>query len=579
MSDANRSSAGFSNFNRTLGSGELATGQETPASLSCLELGVPSEASAGFSNFNRTLGSGALATGQETLPIRVLGSACFFLLPFFFNRRKLAVRGYKRRHTYDRASFRVLKGPKRCFGPNLNASGAVRGEHKGIEMMSRSAHRILSKKKQVAGMAGGAIAMLALAGPALTDDNEDGNSSKKDEVFKVTTVIQVPAAASNTAGTFFSFDISWFDPKLNKFFLTDRNNKAIDVVDAKNPAGITQFPNPGFHGVDPAGNDFSGPDGVLTANNSTELWVGDSPGRVWVMDARTGAIKMPAQMNGQANPILVGGVGRADELCYDPKDNIILIASPHDGFVTSISATTYKVLNRLDITTGTGIEQCAWNPKDGNFYQNVPNDPDPGDQVFVISPTTPLKVVRKITIDIKDCSGVRGNAFGLDNQLLIGCSTPSPPNNQRNSIVIDATSGPTAKVLKVLKNLGGADEVWFNPETNHYVIPSCNTPCRTVGANGTEQLGIVDSAKLLLDASVTVAEQNGVKTPLPPPNPRTIHSAAAGGNLIFLPIPAVGGTVPQFDPTLCASFDDFVRVGTPTASTGCIAILQAKPDK
>ena len=447
-------------------------------------------------------------------------------------------------------------------------------------MMSRSAHRFLSKKKQVAGMAVGAIAMLAMAGPALTDDNEDGNSSKKDEVFKVTTVIQVPAAASNKAGTFFSFDISWFDPKLNKFFLTDRNNLAIDVVDAKNPAGITQFPNPNFHGVDPRGNDFSGPDGVLTANNSTELWVGDSPGRVWVMEAKTGAIKTPAQMNNQANPISVGGEGRADELCYDPKDNIILIASPHDGFVTSISATTYKVLNRLDIKTGSGIEQCAWNPKDGNFYQNVPNDPDPGDQVWVINPTTEA-VVRKITIDIKDCSGVRGNAFGLDNQLLIGCSTPSPPNppNQRNSIVIDATSGTTAKVLKVLENLGGADEVWFNPDDNHYVIPSCNTPCRTVGANGTEQLGIVDSAKLLLDASVTVAEQNSATTPAPG-NPRTIHSAAAGGNLIFLPIPAVGGVVPQFDPTLCDSFDDTIaRVGSPTTAIGCIVILKAKSDK
>src|SRR6516164_5805045 len=371
-------------------------------------------------------------------------------------------------------------------------------------MMSRSAHRFLSKKKQVAGMAVGAIAMLAMAGPALTDDNEDGNSSKKDEVFKVTTVIQVPAAASNKAGTFFSFDISWFDPKLNKFFLTDRNNKAIDVVDAKNPAGITQFPNPKFHGTDPKGNDFAGPDGVLTANNSTELWVGDAMGQVWVMDSKTGAVKtLPG---GVANPIVVGGVGRADELCYDPKDNIILIASPHDGFVTSISATTYKVLFQLPIPTGSGIEQCAFNPKDGNFYQNVPNDPDPGDQVWVISATTPLKVVRKIDININDCSGVRGMAFGPEdtNQLLIGCSTPSP-NKQRNSIVIDATSG---KVLKVLTNLGGADEVWFNPDDNHYVIPSCNTPCRTVSGKGPEQLGIVDSVKLLLDKSVQIAEQS-----------------------------------------------------------------------
>ena len=99
-------------------------------------------------------------------------------------------------------------------------------------------------------------------------------------MFKVTTVMQVPGAAS-----FFSFDISWFDPKLKKYFLADRNNKAIDVVDASDlGAGVTQFPNPGFAGFT-GDNDTSGPDGVLTANNSTELWVGDSPGKVWVMNA------------------------------------------------------------------------------------------------------------------------------------------------------------------------------------------------------------------------------------------------------------------------------------------------------
>jgi hypothetical protein len=300
-------------------------------------------------------------------------------------------------------------------------------------------------------------------------------------------------------------------------------------------------------------------------------------GQVWVMDSKTGAVKtLPG---GVANPIVVGGVGRADELCYDPKDNIILIASPHDGFVTSISATTYKVLFQLPIPTGSGIEQCAFNPKDGNFYQNVPNDPDPGDQVWVISATTPLKVVRKIDININDCSGVRGMAFGPEdtNQLLIGCSTPSP-NKQRNSIVIDATSG---KVLKVLTNLGGADEVWFNPDDNHYVIPSCNTPCRTVSGKGPEQLGIVDSVKLLLDKSVQIAEQSPL-TMSPPGatgNARTVHSAAASGNLIFLPIPATGGVVPQFEPTLCDSFDDsIVRVGSPTHETGCIVILKANKD-
>ena len=437
--------------------------------------------------------------------------------------------------------------------------------------MSGSVSRFLTKTKLVAGMATGAVAMLAVAVPALSQpegSKKDDEVFKKDEVFKVTTVMQVPGAAS-----FFSFDISWFDPKLRKFFLADRNNKAIDVVDATNPDGVTQFPNPGFAGVNPGGNDFSGPDGVLTANNSTELWVGDSPGKVWVMKTADGTIPTTLGPNKVANPILVGGKGRADELCYDPKDNIILIASPADGFVTSISATTYKVLDQLKITSGTGIEQCAWNPRDGNFYQNVPNDPNPGDQVLVISPTTPLKVVRSITIN--DCSGVRGMAIGPDNQILIGCTAPGP-GAERNSVVINDHGG----VLKVLTGLGGVDEVWFNPDDGHYVLPSCNTECRTVPGGGPELLGIVDSRGFRLDHSVTIGEPNGFTTVVAGVNPRTTHSVAAGGNQIFLPIPAVGGTTaPQFDPTLCDLFDDtIVRVGSPNSATGCITILAAKKD-
>src|SRR5258705_7991152 len=147
--------------------------------------------------------------------------------------------------------------------------------------MSRSAHTFLPKNKLVAGIGIGAIAMLAMAGPALTDDEK---GSKKDEVFEVKAVIQVPGAA------LVSFDISWFDPVLKKFFLADRNNLTIDVVDPKGFA-ITQFPPQKYAGVNPAGNDFSGPDGVLTANNHTEVWVGDSPGKVWVLDSTAGALK------------------------------------------------------------------------------------------------------------------------------------------------------------------------------------------------------------------------------------------------------------------------------------------------
>ena len=474
-------------------------------------------------------------------------------------------------------------------GPNLHAWGVVNSAQAEIQTGSEAmtAQTFGWKSKRVAGMAIGAIAMLAVAGPALTDDNGDDNGNgKKDEVFQVTTVIQV--TGRTTASPFFSFDISWFDPTHKKFFLADRNSKAIDVVDANDlGAGVTQQFAPGFAGV-VGGPDTSGPDGVLTANNDTELWIGDSPGKVWVLDSASGQkVALPGSPTG--NPILVGGTTRADELCYDPKDNLIMIASPSEGFVSIISsAGTNKgqVLKQIPFgAPATGIEQCGWSPTTGMFYQNLPGDPPPAggrDRVAVINSTT-MMVDHFINIDINDCSGLRGMAIGPDNQILLGCNAASPTTGTpRNSIVIDARSGTTANVLKVLTGQGGVDEVWFNPDDNHYILPSCNTPCRQV-PGGPELLFIDDSSGFKLDSSVKIADQNGVPTPVPPPNPRTVHSAAAGTvggeTLIFLPIPAVGGTVPQFAPTLCDTFDDFTRVGDPTSTTGCIVILQAKPDK
>jgi hypothetical protein len=459
--------------------------------------------------------------------------------------------------------------------------------------MSRSAHTFLPKNKLVAGMGIGAIAMLAMAGPALTRDEKD---SKKDEVFQVKTVIQVPGATS-----FFSFDISWFDFQLNKYFLADRNNKAIDVIDPENlGGGVTQFPNPGFAGVNAGGNDFSGPDGVLTANKSTELWVGDSPGKVWIMNAKTGAI--PATLGPQKvpNPIVLTNpqtgkpqTSRADELCYDPNNNVIMIASPAEGpkpFVTFISATTYKVLGTLVFdgkaapNATNGIEQCQWSPRTELFYQNVPevdgpgNDTAPG-KVAVIDPKK-MTVKKSFTIPLDACAGPQGMAIGPDDQILLGCNAAGP-DGHRNSVVINENNGT---ILKHLPNLGGADEVWFNKDDGHYSISSCNTPCRTVpvtgATTGPELLGIVDANGLRLDHTVTTAEQNGLTSSTVGGNPRTAHSVAAGGNLIFLPLPAVGGNVPQFDPSLCDSFDDSIaRVGNPTSLTGCIVVLRAKGDK
>ena len=441
--------------------------------------------------------------------------------------------------------------------------------------MSRSPHTFLSKHRRMAGMAIGAIAMLAMAGPA----------AAQTPVFQVTAVIQVPVSGQG-ANTFFSFDISWNDPVLNKFFLADRNNKAIDVVDAAT-LQITQFVNPGYAGFT-GNNDTSGPDGVLTANNHTELWVGDSPGKVWVLNATTGAVKtLPG---GASNPISVGGTTRADELCYSPADNLIMIASPGEDppFVTFISTTTYRIVSKLPfdgsaasggLKATNGLEQCGYSPVTGRFYQNVPevngagNDTSPG-AVAVINPSTlPLRVETSFPVPLPLCAGPQGMAIGPNNQILLGCNAGSPG---RNTVMIDATNGG---VLAAFQDLGGLDAVTFNPGNGLYFLPSCNTECRTVGNGifGTEVLGVVDSSTLppSVVQLITVASQNSATT-VTTGNPRTTHSVAADANSnnVFLPIPAVGGNVPQFAPTLCDSSGPGITViGAPSTTIGCIAIL------
>src|SRR6266513_455054 len=122
--------------------------------------------------------------------------------------------------------------------------------------------------KRTVGIAIGVIAMLAMAVPALSQE-----TSGTDEVFQLTTVIGLNNTGIGNPGgvrTFFSFDISWVDPVLNMYFLADRSNKAIEILDlSTSPPTLTQAVNTGFAGFT-GSNDTSGPDGVLTANNHTE---------------------------------------------------------------------------------------------------------------------------------------------------------------------------------------------------------------------------------------------------------------------------------------------------------------------
>jgi hypothetical protein len=451
--------------------------------------------------------------------------------------------------------------------------------------MCTPSRRLLSRTFKFASSAGAITAALALAVTAWAGEK------RNDEMFVLKTVIPIPGSP------LVSFDISWVDPVLHKYYLADRNNKSVDVIDTSTtpPSFLTQFipTNPGFVGartiddqgnvgctigaLDPScagSNDISGPDGVLTVDHK-ELWVGDGESRVWVLDAKDGhVLTLPG---GASNPIPTSPVGtnhrRADELCYDSADHLVLVANNADvpPFASIISTQTYTVVSGgkivFDGNNGVphadGIEQCQWSPVTGKFYISIPQlhgQDDGVGAVAVIDPKT-KKVVAVFPIPVDDCAAPQGMAVGPAPQILLGCNG-AHPDGVFNTVIINESSG---HVMTTLANEGGNDEVWFNPGDGHYAL-----------ARGQflpdEFLGIVDSRFRAQDQSVQTGTANGTT--------RRTHSVAAdlNTNLIYMPIPATGGGG-SVTPTPTAGFQSAICGDTTTLQgAGCVAVFGTTND-
>src|SRR5262244_2239326 len=394
----------------------------------------------------------------------------------------------------------------------------------------------MSKKLKLSALlAVAAIAPWLLTVTGLPSAAQPLESAAKDEVFGVTSVINLPGGQQLG-----SFDIGFVDPDHGVYLLADRTNKSIDVVNTSTNAVINQF-KPGFVGTVPAAscptggaNDCAGPDGVLVANGN-QVWVGDGMSRVWVLDLTSSP---PGKLIAGPISTALKGAGtdptRADELCHDEDNHIILIAndasSPHP-FVTFISSTSFGVLGHIvmDGTKGTpnasgGIEQCQWSPRTGKFYLNVPNPdvaPDNG-VVLQIDPVSE-EIEQTFSLAGSDCGGNAGMALGPFPQALLGCSNAGP-----NSVVINLNTGA---IIGNLAGEAGADEVWFNPGDNQYFLANGNH-LTAVGGSAAPILGVVDATGKRSDSSPTTAVGS--------------HSVAADPvkNQVYVPInsnPAQGG--------------------------------------
>src|SRR5262249_44779321 len=199
-------------------------------------------------------------------------------------------------------------------------------------------------------------------------------ASAADEVFSATTAITLPSGQKVT-----SFDISFVDPVLGLYLLADRTNKAVDVIDTGTTTLLTQLAKGMFTGTTAcstpppaAANDCAGPNGVLTVNHR-EVWVGDGNSTIKVIDVATQAITHTINTCVASAGCTATAPRRADELCFDPRNQLVLMANdaavpaPFVTFIPTRGPNAYKVVATItmDGTGGTpnatnGIEQCQW---------------------------------------------------------------------------------------------------------------------------------------------------------------------------------------------------------------------------
>ena len=318
-----------------------------------------------------------------------------------------------------------------------------------------------------------------------------------------------------------SIDISFFDPVFQKYYLADRDNFGIDVVDTRTNTAVEVVT--GFTGVQP-GTNTSGPNGVLTTHNPNQLWGGDGNGdvRIYNLDKSglsTGLLKVISHT-------VTKTAKRADEMGYDPDHQIVLVAWDDDSdlllALISVSANP-AVLGTINLnpsnptqaknsctnagfpggcSTG-GIEQPQYDPRIGRFLLAVPSSSGhPNGEVLVINPVT--QVVEKAwdtTTNVPQANTAcspNGLTIGPDHQVLLGCNGGSKAGNPQVTLIIDDRgSGPNGEninIIKTITQVGGSDEVWFNPgDNNYYTASSSHTSTNLVGGPADPVLGIIEA--------------------------------------------------------------------------------------
>ncbi len=304
-----------------------------------------------------------------------------------------------------------------------------------------------------------------------------------------------------------SFDIGYVDPTTQTYYFSDRSNNAVDIIDAKTNTFVGRVG--GFAGPSTSLK-TAGPNGVVVLAKLKQVWASNGDSTVKVIDTAS----QPPHI---ADSIATGGSKRANEMDYAAEEGIVLVTNEAEDppYVSLIStAPGHKILGQIKFPDATnGLEAPAWDRVGKRFYLSIPelNHDKAKGAIAEIDPKS-MKVLNLIELDKCQPAGL---AFGPRQHLLVGCSEDAieagfPPK----SLIVDVK---TRKVVQTIAQVGGSDEVSYNPKDNRYYLAARGMP-------GGAVLGVIDAKNNRWIANI--------------PTAKNAHSVAAdpGNNRIFVPL-------------------------------------------
>ena len=368
-----------------------------------------------------------------------------------------------------------------------------------------------------------------------------------------------------------SFDISWVNPDRAEYYLADRSNSGIDIIDTRH--NVFKKNIGGFVGIKLNGagtavdNNHSGPDGVTS--HGRWLYAGDGDSTLKVIDLKTGKI---------VATLSTGGTTRLDEMALTTDGTMLIAANNAEDppFATLFTANGDDDDNSVTLIAkitadpsvipsgfGLSIEQPTWEESTQRFIVSVPTIAEnpagcnhgqlPGPitcsgAILVIDPTNLLTPIEKV-VPLIHC-GPNGATVGPHSNVMVGCT----PNNQPGDLETTIINAQSFKYVDV-GNLTGSDEVWFDSGSGRYYTGSSAMP-------GGAVLGVVDGETNFLLETV--------------PQSSASHSVAADRrrHKVFVPQVAPKSVVGAGGDVTGPTKDGIGGVGAGICGTtnGCIAV-------